>query len=129
VFVKLDETGADGLVPIRSLGNEFFHFDADAGTLMGSDTGLLITLGQRVKVRLVEAAPVTGGIGLELLELENAEIAKPRGHRKPAGFGRFRKSPGGGPKGKGPARRKETVARKKTAKTARKVSRSRPTKG
>ncbi|MGR3479410.1 ribonuclease R [Salipiger marinus] len=129
VFVKLDETGADGLVPIRSLGNEFFHFDADAGTLMGSDTGLLITLGQRVKVRLVEAAPVTGGIGLELLELENSEIAKPRGHRKPAGFGRFRKSPGGGPKGKGPARRKETVARKKTAKTARKVSRSRPTKG
>jgi len=129
VFVKLDETGADGLVPIRSLGNEFFHFDADAGTLMGSDTGLLITLGQRVKVRLVEAAPVTGGIGLELLELENAEIAKPRGHRKPAGFGRFRKSPGGSPKGKGPARRKETVARKKTAKTARKVSRSRPTKG
>ncbi|MCD1617006.1 ribonuclease R [Salipiger marinus] len=129
VFVKLDETGADGLVPIRSLGNEFFHFDADAGTLMGSDTGLLITLGQRVKVRLVEAAPVTGGIGLELLELENAEIAKPRGHRKPAGFGRFRKSPGGSPKGKGPARPKETVARKKTAKTARKVSRSRPTKG
>ena len=29
VFVKLDETGADGLIPIRSLGNEYFHFDAD----------------------------------------------------------------------------------------------------
>ena len=38
-FVKMDETGADGLVPVRSLGREFFHFDREAGTLMGSDTG------------------------------------------------------------------------------------------
>ena len=31
-FVKLDETGADGLVPVRSIGREFFHFDAEAAT-------------------------------------------------------------------------------------------------
>ena len=31
-FVKLDETGADGLLPIRSLGAEYFHFDAEAQT-------------------------------------------------------------------------------------------------
>ncbi len=29
-FVKLDETGADGLIPIRTLGREFFRHDADA---------------------------------------------------------------------------------------------------
>src|SRR6056297_392255 len=46
VFVRLDETGADGLIPVRSLGREFFHFDREAGTLMGSDTGLTIGLGQ-----------------------------------------------------------------------------------
>ncbi|MFZ1482743.1 MAG: VacB/RNase II family 3'-5' exoribonuclease, partial [Paracoccaceae bacterium] len=39
LFVKLDETGADGLVPIRSVGREFFHYDQASQTLMGADTG------------------------------------------------------------------------------------------
>ena len=60
-FVKLDETGADGLLPIRAIGNEYFHFDPDAQMLIGSDTGLQIGLGQRVTVRLAEAVPTTGG--------------------------------------------------------------------
>ena len=55
------ETGADGLVPMRNLGREYFHFDREAGTLMGADTGTIISLGQRVKVKLTDAAPVTGG--------------------------------------------------------------------
>ena len=73
-FVKLDETGADGLIPIRALGREYFHFDREAQTLEGSDTGLIIGLGQRVLVRLAEAVPVTGGLMLELLELDGAAI-------------------------------------------------------
>ena len=71
LFVKLDETGADGLVPIRSVGHEFFHFDADSQTLMGADTGIVIGIGQKVTVRLAEAVPVTGGLMLEIIELEN----------------------------------------------------------
>ena len=43
LFVKLDETGADGLVPIRTLGREYFHYDRDSQTLMGSDTGRVIS--------------------------------------------------------------------------------------
>ncbi|MDK3017721.1 ribonuclease R [Pseudodonghicola flavimaris] len=76
-FVKLDETGADGLIPVRTLGREFFHFDAEAGTLMGSDTGLTIALGQQVTVRLTEATAVTGGLQLELLSLGDKPL--PRG--------------------------------------------------
>ena len=121
VFVKLDETGADGLVPIRNLGNEYFHFDRDAGTLMGADTGVIIGLGQRVRVRLTEAAPVTGGIGLEILEIENEAMPKGRGSTRPA-RGRGKGKPGG------PPRRKENVAKKKDAKTKRKVTRQRTTK-
>jgi len=117
VFVKLDETGADGLIPIRSLGNEYFHFDADAATLMGSDTGTLISLGQRVTVKLVEAAPVTGGIALELLTLENEEL--------PGGSGKGRMGRGSRPKGKGGPRRKVAKGKKKDAKTKRKVTRQR----
>jgi len=117
VFVKLDETGADGLIPIRSLGNEYFHFDADAATLMGSDTGTLISLGQRVTVKLVEAAPVTGGIALELLTLEDEEL--------PGGSGKGRMGRGNRPKGKGGPRRKVAKGKKKDAKTKRKVTRQR----
>ena len=84
-FVKLDETGADGLVPIRSIGREFFHFDREAQTLMGADTGLEIGIGLRVKVRLVEAEPVTGGLMLEILEIEEKKMPSPvRGKRRGA---------------------------------------------
>ncbi|QFT64798.1 ribonuclease R [Roseivivax sp. THAF30] len=112
VFVKLDETGADGLVPIRNLGREYFHFDRDEGTLMGADTGTVIGLGQRVRVKLIEAAPVTGGIAFDLLELEDREM--PQG----GGRGSSRRRPGTAPsRGKGkPPKRKLARARKKDAK-------------
>jgi len=108
VFVKLDETGADGMIPIRNLGAEYFHYDADSQTLMGSDTGVVIGLGVRVVVKLVEAAPVTGGLIVDLIEIE--------GKAMPTGPGRGR--------GK-PERRKFGSSKKKAAKIARKVKRTR----
>jgi len=119
LFVKLDDSGADGLVPVRSIGREFYHFDADSQTLMGADTGRIITLGQRVLVRLTEAVPVTGGLMLDLLEIEGEEM--------PAGDPGAR--PGRrGARGKGGARapgRKPAAAKRKTDKVKRKVSRKR----
>ncbi len=108
VFVKLDETGADAMIPIRTLGREYFHYDADTQTLMGADTGMVIGLGQRVTVKLAEAAPVTGGLIVELLTLDDHNV--PRGPSKGRGK---------------PPRRKMGLARKKAAKTARKVKRTR----
>jgi ribonuclease R len=78
LFVRLDETGADGLIPIRALGREFFHYDEGTQTLMGSETGLTLGIGQRVTVRLAEAVPVTGGLLLELLAVEGAVMKPPR---------------------------------------------------
>ncbi|MEM9342395.1 MAG: ribonuclease R [Pseudomonadota bacterium] len=73
-FVRLDETGADGLIPVREIGREYFHFDRQSQTLMGADTGTTIGIGQRVTVRLAEATPVTGGLLLEFLELEDKAL-------------------------------------------------------
>ena len=78
LFVKLDETGADGLIPIRSLGDEYFRHDADSQTLTGEKTGVVLGLGQRVSVKLAEAEPMTGGLVLELLEVEGAAMARAR---------------------------------------------------
>ena len=108
VFVKLDETGADAMIPIRTLGREYFDYDPETQTLMGADTGLVIGLGQRATVKLAEAAPVTGGLIVELLTLEDRIM--PRGPSKGRGK---------------PPRRKAGSARKKAAKTARKVKRRR----
>ena len=90
LFVKLDETGADGLIPIRSLGREFFHFDPANQTLMGADSGLTLGIGQRVTIRLSEAVPVTGGLMLELLAVDDRDL--PRGPN--AKRQRFARRPG-----------------------------------
>ncbi len=68
LFVKLDETGADGLVPVSSLGDDYYHHDAETGTLTGDRSGRTFRLGQRVTVRLEEAVPLTGGLRFTLLE-------------------------------------------------------------
>ncbi len=107
-FVRLDETGADGLIPMRALGREYYHLDRDAGTLTGSDTGIVIGLGQRVTVKLSEAAPVTGGVALELISLD----------------GKIVKRGGGSHKGRG-AKRKHVKSKRKSDKVKRKVKRSR----
>ena len=118
------DTGADGLVPIRSLGDEFFHHDREASTLMGSNSGRVIQPGQRVTVKLAEAAPVTGGLMLELLTLEGEEVPQGRGAQgfrgRRAGGGR--PFGGGRPSGGGP-KRKLASAKKKGDKVKRKVKR------
>jgi ribonuclease R len=77
LFVRLDETGADGLVPISAIGTEYYRFDAEAQTLTGEKSRRVIGLGQRVLVRLAEAAPITGGLLFELLEVEGRAIPTP----------------------------------------------------
>jgi ribonuclease R len=122
VFVKLDETGADGLVPISTLGNEYFHFDHDTGTLMGGSAGRVVALGMAAKVKLLEAAPVTGGIAFELLELEGKSFESGSG-------GRMRgRGPRRGGKKSGSPQRKVAKSKHKDAKTKRKVTRQRRAK-
>ncbi|MDE2600970.1 MAG: ribonuclease R [Bradyrhizobium sp.] len=78
LFVKLDDTGADGLVPIRTLGTEYFNYDETRHALVGTRSGAMHRLGDIVDVRLVEAAPVAGALRFELLS--EGRIA-PRGRR------------------------------------------------
>ncbi|CAN5369208.1 ribonuclease R [soil metagenome] len=67
LFVKLADTGADGLIPIRTLGTEYFNYDEARHALVGTRSGAMHTLGDVVDVRLVEAAPVAGALRFELL--------------------------------------------------------------
>ena len=67
LFVKLDETGADGFVPMRTLGSEYFVYDEARHAVVGSRTGEMHRLGDRVEVKLVEVAPLAGALRFELI--------------------------------------------------------------
>jgi ribonuclease R len=67
LFVRLAETGADGLVPVSTLGGEYFVHDDRSHALVGERSGARWPLGMRVRVRLAEATPVTGGLVFEML--------------------------------------------------------------
>ena len=67
LFIKLDHTGADGFVPARTIGDEYFRYDERNHALVGNRSGATYRLGDRVSVRLVEAAPVAGALRFELL--------------------------------------------------------------
>lgn len=68
LFIKLEETGADGLIPISSLGSEYFHHDEARHALIGERSGLTFRLGETVIVRLEEVVPVSGGMRFALVE-------------------------------------------------------------
>jgi ribonuclease R len=79
LFVTLDETGADGLVPISSLGADFFEHEEPRHRLIGRRSRLAYQLGQPVQVRLAEADPVKGGLVFHVLtdRSAQAECRKP----------------------------------------------------
>ena len=81
LFAALDGTGADGLIPIRSLGQEFFRHDEGRQLLIGERTGETFGLGDRVMLKLVEADAATAGLLFEITDvIERVERhALPRG--------------------------------------------------
>jgi ribonuclease R len=104
LFVRLADTGADGLVPVSTLGGEYFVHDDTAHALVGERSGARWPLGMTVQVRLTEATPVTGGLLFEMLSDPlpadpNAPRARlgmrARGDRRPGrGSGPPRPGPG-----------------------------------
>jgi len=67
LFVKLRDTGADGFVPARTIGDEYFRYDEKGHAMVGSRSGETYRLGDPVTVKLVEAAPVAGALRFEIL--------------------------------------------------------------
>jgi ribonuclease R len=83
LFVKLNDTGADGLIPIRTLGAEYYQYDEARHALIGKRSGAMHRLGDVVEVRLVEAAPVAGALRFELLSEAQATRRGPQREFRP----------------------------------------------
>lgn len=67
LFVKLDETGADGFIPISKLGKDYFVYDEARHALIGEKSRERYRIGDQVEVKLVEAAPIAGALRFEML--------------------------------------------------------------
>ncbi len=76
VFIELDESGADGLIPAHALGGARPRHDPRRQTL--SVGASVLSLGERVVVRLVEADALTGGMIFDLLEVNGKSWKQPR---------------------------------------------------
>ena len=68
LFVTLNQIGADGLIPISTLPNDYYHHDETEHRLIGRDSGLTYTLGESVLIALREANIDTGGLVFEIIE-------------------------------------------------------------
>ena len=78
----LDDSGADGFIPMRTLpGRGWFH-DEDRNRIADTKNGSFYQLGQGVSVQLREATPVEGGLVFQMLskpQIDKRERkAKPR---------------------------------------------------
>jgi ribonuclease R len=101
LFVELADSGADGLIPIASIGDDYYDHDESRHSLVGRHNGRAFRLGDRVVVKLADADLVTGGLRLELvrdLDERSEERAARGGSKRP------RRS-GGPPRGRKRGRR------------------------
>jgi ribonuclease R len=79
LFVELDETGADGLIPARYIGDEYFRFNEANRAFVGASA--TYRLGDPVTVELVEAAPVAGALRFKLVREEHAAASRSTRHK------------------------------------------------
>lgn len=77
LFITLSDTGADGLLPISGIGDDYYVHDEARHALTGRRTGRTFRLGDMVQVRLAEADLVTGGLKLELADGKAGQTGRP----------------------------------------------------
>ena len=80
LFVRLRDTGADGFIPARTIGDEYFRFDERRHAMVGRDSGESYQLGDSVRVKLIEAAPVAGALRFELVSEGRFDAPRRRAH-------------------------------------------------
>ena len=83
LFISLPQFGADGFVPVSTLGIDYFLYDEAHQALTGEKTGLGYRMGDDVRVKLVEAIPLAGALRFEMVS---------EGRQMPTGVRSFHKA-------------------------------------
>ena len=64
IFVELDNT-VEGLIRFENLGDEYFEYDEEHKQLIGEKTGITYKIGDRVKIKVINANKETRQIDFE----------------------------------------------------------------
>ncbi len=87
LFLTLVDTGADGLLPMRNLHDDYYVLDETQNALFGDASGRRYRLGDELTVRLAEVNTLTGGL---IFELPSATVQTMEGARGRPRIGRAR---------------------------------------
>ena len=93
LFISIEGTGGDGLVPMTSMFSDYYRHDADRHQLIGEHTGQVYRLGDKVSVKLIEANPISGGLRLELMDQPTGTPGKRRAVHRGKGDKKATKRP------------------------------------
>src|SRR5262245_15365201 len=89
LFVQLDGYYVDGLVPIRSMGDDYYRYEPEAHRLVGENRGRIFRLADPVEVVLVGASERHRGLDFTLVGMpEPVSPAKPSPPRPSSPKGR-----------------------------------------
>ena len=83
LFARLDDTGADGIIPLNTLPDDYYFHDEKRQALVGRRTKKVYQLAQPIMVKLTQADRLTGSMALTLVEEEESPAATPIKSRKP----------------------------------------------
>lgn len=89
IFVAIENLGAEGLIPMRSLPDDNYQLVSCNSELSGANTGRTFGFGDILKARLVEASPITGGLIFKFVDENEGVDYYEKGNR--GGFGSFKK--------------------------------------
>ena len=82
LFITLDATGADGLLPVAALPDDYYRHDRLHHTLIGQNSRETFRLGDRLTVKIAVCDRVTGALELQLAEDRSTSPQRPAPPKK-----------------------------------------------
>lgn len=90
VFVRIENLGAEGLIPMSSLPADNYILTNGNMELTGETSHLRFCFGNKIKVRLAEASPITGGLIFKYIDAEDGIDYVEKGGSFKGGFQKYR---------------------------------------
>ena len=95
IYVELEETHIEGMVPMREMTDDFYSFDETEYALIGNSTGRRLTLGDRVKIKVLRADLARRQLDFQLISTYDFKSGKADkiGDNRTEGTSNSKKSP------------------------------------
>lgn len=100
LFVKIESIGAEGLIPMRTMPDDYYDVEASNTMLVGRERSF--AMGEKLMAKLVETSPVSGGMIFKYIDSEQGVdyFEKKGNNRRQAVFAKVKNKPVKKPKDK-----------------------------